>query len=422
MTETAMAAVDRQDPTRLLLIESHAGLRADLVRAIEAMGYDVECHADLDAARPVLDARPPALIVADPEAPGVAGWLSTRGSERRPGVLLIGRGDAAGFAATASPETRWLSKPFPVGLLESSILESLEVGRLRRSTAGLDPILCSRDPLLQARLERARCWALGVVVMNLEGELGSGRRALARAIHAWSPRSGEPLVRLEPESLAGAAEREAIDDAVRRADGGTLVLVEPPAWSSCARETLRLALREAADGPSGGPRLLTVGREPLHEADASQLAPELRYRLEGLRLRLPAFRERVVDQPDLVQASLRRVARELGRGTPTLPPAALRRLAAEGFPGNRVGLESRLRSVLLRAGPDDAAVARLLEGETDPPASEPAIARSLDLKTLERDAIVRALAHWDGNRTRASASLGISVRTLRNKIREYGLR
>ena len=53
------------------------------------------------------------------------------------------------------------------------------------------------------------------------------------------------------------------------------------------------------------------------------------------------------------------------------------------------------------------------------PASE---AASLDLKSLERDTIVRALAHWQGNRTRASESLGISVRTLRNKIREYGLR
>jgi DNA-binding NtrC family response regulator len=109
--------------------------------------------------------------------------------------------------------------------------------------------------------------------------------------------------------------------------------------------------------------------------------------------------------------------------TPKMGPELVEALAEEGFPGNRLGLESRLRSALVRVG-DEGELLSVIRGESVPdaaalPEAGPA---SLNLKALERDTIIRALAHWDGNRTRASETLGISVRTLRNKIREYELR
>ena len=104
-----------------------------------------------------------------------------------------------------------------------------------------------------------------------------------------------------------------------------------------------------------------------------------------------------------------------------LGEGAICRSSADGFPGNLLGLESRLRSALIRSEGRPEGLRRAVRAESAPP-SRSEVEASLNLKQLERDAIVRALAHWQGNRTRASESLGISVRTLRNKIREYALR
>jgi len=198
-----------------------------------------------------------------------------------------------------------------------------------------------------------------------------------------------------------------------------LLVRDPADWPRAAQQALANALR----AEEGRPRCLTVTRDPLADrAERGDLAIELQYRLDAVALRLPALRNRPLDQMALCRAAARRVARSLGRATPDLDPELVAALSREGFPGNRIGLESRLRAAMVRGESAEALLPDDLAGVGTEARERTAQLESLDLKTLERETIVRALAHWQGNRTRASESLGISVRTLRNKIRDYGLR
>ncbi|MDJ0869724.1 MAG: helix-turn-helix domain-containing protein, partial [Myxococcota bacterium] len=131
----------------------------------------------------------------------------------------------------------------------------------------------------------------------------------------------------------------------------------------------------------------------------------------------PPLRERPRDIEWLAQLLLERAARARGAPTPRLSRGALDVLVHHAFPGNVRELENLTeRAVLLFAG-REVDVERLLDrGQPAAPLSE-----TLNLRDLERQAVVRSLALHHGNRTRASQALGISVRTLRNKIRSYGL-
>src|SRR5690606_24379309 len=194
------------------------------------------------------------------------------------------------------------------------------------------------------------------------------------------------------------------------------------------RAQVALQSRLRAADEDAGPRCITLAREPLEAAmRAGRVAAELAYRLAGPVLALPPPRGRVADQLDYCTALARQLAQSLGRPTPHIDRAFVEALAQQGFPGNRLGVEHRLRRLLIES---DGPARTLASGVRDeggalpsmPVQGEPDDEGVLDLRALERGAIVRALERMQGNRTHASRALGISVRTLRNKIREYGLR
>ena len=407
------------DGIHILLVVRHSGLRDDLARTLVSSGYSVTtCAAlegDFESRSGAVADRPPDVRIIDldgeaqtalPNEAAVANELRT--------IWLVG-----GSNSPRALRGRVLTKPFSVHTLEDAIRCSLIEDEAPLEFTQ-DPILRTSDPEMKAQLERARRWASEDVPLVVEGELGTGRRALARAVHRLSTRGAERcrvLDRGEVEMEGRAGAQACIDRTLEDCRTGTLILIEPAEWSEDAQRALCNGLRSL----DVGPRIVTVARESLEtSASHGALDLELQYRLDGSRVVLPALRERPLDQGDLCQGIARRLARSLGRETPTIDPELVASMAAEGFPGNAMGLESRLRSALLRGEPGAAQdfVRRDVEQASLPDETD----RSLDLKSLERDTIVRALAHWQGNRTRASESLGISVRTLRNKIRDYGLR
>lgn len=397
---------------RILVAVPHDGLRRDVVRAVEAIGYQAVEQSLEDAPGP--ESTPWDARIADLDGWSGTDAIDAAGSLSPPTIWLTGRAGIP-HAPGVDPATT-LAKPFSVESLERRLHAVIADGEGDAAVAR-EAILRTESKAVRMALARARRWASGRLPIVIEGELGSGRRALARAIHAWSSVRGEAYVWLDEaavraEATSGAA--AAIASAVRRAAGGSLVLIEPGDWAATAQGALAAALRIEV----GRPRCLTLTRTPLARAvEADRLPRELEYRLDAVSIRMPPLRARPEDQQALCEAIARRVARRLGRPTPSLPPALVEAWREEGFPGNEIGLESRLRSAILRDRPE-AAVAPS-DGR---PAAGDREAASLDLKQLERDTIVRALAHHRGNRTHASASLGISVRTLRNKIRDYGLR
>ena len=404
---------------RVILVVPHAGLRGDLHRSLESSGFDVDSFVSPEQTALLGDAGPRGVYVVDLDGfegkpPGQM-WTKPAGRT----IWLSSGADLP--MAGIGPGVLVLTKPFSVRALESAIRDCLDMN-VSDSLRSLDPVLMSQDPVMCESLDRSRRLAGRELAIAIEGELGTGRKLLARRIHAWSGRGRERCIELDRMDIdaAGAAKStEVVYAAVEAAYGGSLILGEPADWPRATQGALCAALRVDA----GRPRCLTTTRHSLEQrCNSGELSVELYDRLDVAVVTLPPLRDRHADHLELCRALARRVARALGRETPVVDEALVEAFAREGFPGNRIGLESRLRAALIRSDADAPTLA-LSVGDSPGEASRRAAEqRSLDLKQLERDTIVRALAHWDGNRTRASESLGISVRTLRNKIRDYGLR
>ncbi len=407
---------------RVEIIEPSDALRAELAGALTRLGFEVDARSQASLPADPDERARPVLRIVDLAAAGAADWLAEPGLAARCLFLAGGSVDARRLAQRPGIALDILDKPFSIQQLEARLRRRLEAlcgpEHLR-----IDPLLQTRDPRLARLFERALEMARRACPISLEGELGTGRRALARAIHAASARATGRFVVVDGPDVApraGESLEQALQQRVANAIEGTLVVVDPEMLDDRAQRALERALRAPADDL--GPRCISISRIPLDESvRAGRLSAELLYRLSGARFRLPPLRERSADRHAICAALARRVARELGLATPRLESELVDRLAREGFPGNRLGLESRLRGALLRAEPSQTLETLIFAPAESPPRSVET-PPSFDLKTLERETIVRALDHASGNRTHASAALGISVRTLRNKIREYGLR
>lgn len=407
---------------RIRIVEANAALRAAIARAVVGSGFEASAVAEAGSpVDPEIRSRH-ALHVIDLAAVGAPGWLVDPAARARSLFLAADRGEAAALVRRYGPELEVLVKPFSVQALEARLLAGARL-RTDHRVPLLDPILRTRDERLARVFERAWRLARQDAPLCIAGELGTGRRALAQAIVAASDRAELPCVAIEGIGLTAGPgdglERE-IADRIARAGPGTLLVIEPADWSLRAQAALLAALR-AQDGTDPS-RCITLTGDPVGPGlGDGRMLVELAYRLAGPTLVLPPIRERAADQHELYLATARRVARELGRPTPAVDPGLLDSLARDGFPGNRLGIERRVRSALIES--EEVVGLAIAPGPvSDSPAAPAAGARSVDLRVLERDAIVRALGQSKGNRTRASDALGISVRTLRNKIREYGLR
>jgi DNA-binding NtrC family response regulator len=180
--------------------------------------------------------------------------------------------------------------------------------------------------------------------------------------------------------------------------------------------------------------IATTNRDLKAEVAAGRFRSDLYYRLNVVRIHTPPLRDRPDDIPRLVQHFVQRSAEQLGIPAPALPPETLALLQSHRWPGNirelanaveRAVILSRgagllpsaFRAHLEHAAPDGAGPVRHAELEAvEAPATAPAEEPAFDLGVLERRAILRALEATGGHRTRAAKLLGISERTLRNKL------
>jgi DNA-binding NtrC family response regulator len=363
-------------------------------------------------------------------------FLASRGLELP--LLLCGRAAsprdvAASIRAGAAD---YLPIPVDVELLESLLPPAApEAG---------EPV--HADPRTAAALRLARSFAAHDATVLLTGESGTGKEVVARYIHRRSRRSGGPFVAVNcaaiPEGVLESEmfghERGAFTGALGRrigkfeeARGGTLLLDEVSEMEPRLQAKLLRAIQERRISRLGSGEELAVdvriiatsNRDLAAWVAEGRFRQDLYFRLDVLRLELPPLRARPADIPVLAAHFLRRFAREAGRPEIALAPAALARLAAHPWPGNVRELENAVqRAVLLGEAAMIEALTPGAERSGGRTAGPAAAAEGLVGRTVaevERELIVGTLARLDGNRTRAAATLGISIRTLRNKLREY---
>ncbi|PZU95476.1 MAG: sigma-54-dependent Fis family transcriptional regulator [Chelatococcus sp.] len=429
------------------------GLKGQIIAAAKiaiSHGAAVTHTESLDQTLAVLRSKGADLLMVDVALP-IAQFVAALDAERIR-VPLVACGTSpdtrAAVAAIRAGAREYVPLP-PDPELIAAVLEAVAADRSS---------LIFRDPAMERVVNLANQIARSEAPVLVTGESGTGKEVIARHLHQKSGRKDRPFVAVNcaaiPDNLLESElfghEKGAFTGAVARrigkfeeANGGTLLLDEISEMDVRLQAKLLRALQERVIDRVGGTqpvkvdiRIVATSNRNLAEAvRQGTFREDLLYRLNVVHLRLPALRERPADILVLADHFARKYA-ELN-GLPVRPLAAEARklLLSNGWRGNVRELENTIhRAVLLASGPEVGPEAVLTpEGESlgaamaDDVSSRAArtaeaVTRSLVGQTVadvERDLILDTLDHCLGNRTHAAKILGISIRTLRNKLNEY---
>src|SRR6195256_4056645 len=292
----------------------------------------------------------------------------------------------------------------------------------------------------------------------ISGESGTGKEILARYVHRRSSRADKPFISVNcaaiPENLLESElfghEKGAFTGAVARrigkfeeASGGTLLLDEISEMDTRLQAKLLRAIQERVIDRVGGTKpvpidiriIATSNRNLVEAVREGKFREDLLFRLNVVNLKLPPLRDRPADIIELAQHFIKKCAGANGVAARPLSAEARRALVLNRWPGNVRELENTLhRAVLLAVGDEigiDGIVTpdgvRLDQAKNPPAVAHATLAAEIVTRALvgrtvadvERDLILETLKHCLGNRTHAANILGISIRTLRNKLNEY---
>ncbi len=447
-----------QSGARILVVDDEPLLREFLEETLRRAGHEPVLAEGGEEALRRLALDPPDLVLLDIRMQGRDG-LSLLPEFRlscpdAPVLMMTGHGTLeSAVEALRAGAFDYLTKPFSATGIELAVERALSVGALRRENTDLRGRL-SLHEALRPMLGRSRALedlrtAIRLVAPTrstvlITGESGTGKELVARAVHEGSSRRRGPFVKLNCAAVPGGLleselfghERGAFTGAVGRkvgrfeeAHAGTLLLDEISEMDPALQPKLLRALQEREFYRVGGGspvridvRVLATTNADLRErVRQGQFREDLFFRLEVVPLRVPSLRERREDILLLAAHFMEQLAAENGRPRPHLPPAASALLQRYDWPGNVRELRNAVeRAVILcpdgQLEPGHFVLdggARSTAGADDETAGE-------TLAERERAWILRVLRETGGNRTAAARRLGVSVRTIRNKLALYG--
>jgi DNA-binding NtrC family response regulator len=449
----------------VLLVDDEEGILKTLGRALEEEGHEVVTTPKALEGERLLSERPFDVLVVDNRMPDKTGLqlirdlVETAADGERPQVILMTAHATVDNAIEAMKlgAYDYLQKPFEVDELLVAVRRAIEHQRLRGQHRYL---LREREEEFDHYGIIGRSRAIQDVIRTLErvaqarstilitGETGTGKELAARAIHARSPESDMPLIKVNcaalPEGLLESElfghVRGAFTGATsnRRgrftlADGGTIFLDEIGTLGLPVQTKLLRVLQEREFEPVGSERTQSVdvrviaatNRDLRALVGEGRFQEDLYYRLTVIPIELPPLRLRREDIPLLVEHFVRKHAQRVGREIEPIGGAALDRLSAYDWPGNVRELENTIeRAVVLAAGPviDEASISII-----EPPASRetgglPSTRLHENVEWAERESIRRALQQADGVKKDAAALLGISQRALSHYLGKHGIR
>ena len=442
---------------RVLVVEDDASLLEVLSIGLEAYGFDV-CLAD-GVSRAILEIQksPPTIILADYQlrdgtAFDLLGWLKARDLQV-PVIVLTGhaRIDLAVEAVKAGAE-HFIPKPVDIGLLTTILRRTLEncsnlqksvANRLERSRYERDPFL-GKSAAIVALKKAAQRVAEAKSTVLIQGETGTGKGVLARALHKLGQRANEAFVDLNCAGLSRELleselfghQKGAFTGAVANkigfleaANHGTLFLdeigdmdLQIQAKILKVEEKHFYRLGDVVERKTDMQIIVETHRDLKVLADEGRFRSDLYFRINTLRLRIPPLRERPEDIAIITDKLVEQLSSDMKRRPMEISENARAALQSYAWPGNIRELRNVLeRAVLLS---EDGVIQNTgleFEAPAHQTPAEGAALSKLTLKEIEKHFVGEALASEGGNVIRASKRLGIHRSSLYAKMREYGL-
>lgn len=425
---------------------------------LERQGFQPLTAADgEEAARHIEDGV--AVIVTDLKLPRTDGMQLLRiAKERTPyaAVIMVSAHSSIEVAVEALKEGAFDFLPKPINLKElthriNMALESramaAEIARLHaqlKEKHGLGSII-GESPAMRAVFEKIRLVADTNSTVLIIGESGTGKELVARSVHHLSRRSSGPFIPVNcaaiPETLVESElfghEKGAFTGAAQRRRGlfqaserGTLFIDEIGELPLGLQSKLLRAIENKTVMPVGSSREIAVdarlvaatNRDLESQVKEKQFREDLYYRLKVVVLRLPPLRERREDIPLLVHHFIGDIAREYERPVREIGGDALRALRDYDWPGNVRELRNTLESMIVLSLKTRIDLADLPEHirSAERHTSQSVFEAGMTLQEMEREAIRRTLEATSGHRAETAKRLGISVRTLQRKVKEFG--
>jgi DNA-binding NtrC family response regulator len=448
---------------KILIVDDEEPARQGLTALLARWGYDVDEAGDGQEALAKAAAGLPSVVVSDLVMPKMDGLELLRALKTdvpfASVILLTGQG-SIDTAVTAMKEGAYdyLTKPVDVARLRLLIPKAAERGEALREVA-----------LLRRKLSQV--WGMGRLVgtsagmqevyrlievaapttapVLISGESGTGKELVARTLHDLSPRSKGPFVAVNcaaiPETLLESEifghEKGAFTGALERRPGcfelaheGTIFLDEIAEMNPGTQAKFLRILQDGAVRRLGGRTeirvdvrvLAATNKDPVKAIQEGTFREDLYYRLNVVSLALPPLRERRDDIPALVQAFIEEFNARYDKHIRALDEAVLSGLVAQAWPGNVRELRNTLERAIIVCETDTILPKHIPPSPTlrvaDPGDGPDSVSFRVgtNLEDAEKALILKTLAANGNNKTRAADVLGISLKTLHNKLKTYG--
>ena len=452
---------------KVLVVDDEEAQRSALAGMIGLWGYQVETAADGQEALEKLESFPAQVMITDVKMPRMDGdellrRLKTNGGGPQSIVLTAHGGLEVAVNMVHDLGAFWFLEKggqSQAPALRLLISRAVEQGHLAEHATRLERQLSARGILGQmvgASRKMREVFALiqqvapSRAAVLITGESGTGKELAARAIHALSPRRSGPFVAINcaamPDTLMESElfghEKGAFTGAVERragcfelAQNGTVLLDEIGDMPAATQAKLLRVLEDGRVRRLGGKaeiqldvRVVAATNAPLDAAIRDgRFREDLFYRLNVFPIPLPALREHLEDLPVLIAALLEDLNRKHGTKATDVSPEAMERLQAHSWSGNVRELRNVLERAVIIAGEGTIGTAHLPPGFGGAPVPQASssngelrIPIGSTIEQAERALIELTLDHTRNNKTRAAEILGISQKTLFNKLKEYG--
>ncbi len=439
----------------ILVVDDEEVLRNNVARFLRLDGHEVDVAGSAEEALELVASAPYGVVITDQRLPGMTGLeliarLRSEQPEAQALLLTAYASVDSAIEALRVGAADYLLKPVALEELARKVAALQQTQALREQVRRMrqelrervgEVDLVGRSPAMaevERLIERIAPTAANVLI---EGESGTGKELVARALHERSNRSDRDVVAVnlaaQPTDLVDATlfghtrgaftgSTGAREGVFRAARGGTVFLDEVGELPMAVQAKLLRVIENREVLPLGADRpvpvdfrLVAATNRPLRDlVAAGSFREDLYFRLDVVRIELPPLRDRHADLPELAVRLLARHARSLGRPAPRLTAEALALLRSYRWPGNVRELSNVLeRTLLLSSGP--------WLDVSDLPSLGPTATDTLDLRTamehFERQHIRHVIAHHDGDKRAAAASLGVHLATLYRHLERLGI-